>query len=127
MEIDVIVTDRHTQIRKYIWESLPTVSHQFDVWHMTNSIRKNLVKAGMKKSCGDLIPWIRSISNHVWLCASSCGMDSEMLIEMWKSILYHIRNVHTFSRRKFNKCIHGKLSPASQRKKKWLKPKDLSI
>jgi hypothetical protein len=44
-----------------------------------------LVKEGKKKGCGDLIPWIRSISNHVWFCASSCKMDSEMLIEM-----YHI-------------------------------------
>lgn len=124
MEIDVIATDRHTQIRKYIRESLSTVFHQFDVWHMANSTRKKLVKEGKKKGCGDLIPWIRSISNHVWFCASSCKMDSEMLIEMWKSILYHIRNVHMFSGTKFNKCSHGKLSPASQRKKKWLKSID---
>ena len=29
-----------------------------------------------------------------------------------------------FSGTKFNKCSHGKLSPASQRKKKWFKPID---
>jgi hypothetical protein len=44
MEIDVIATDRHTQIRKYIRES---VSHLFDVWHMANSTRKKLVNTDL--------------------------------------------------------------------------------
>ena len=123
MNIKVVATDRHIQIRKHVKDNLPYVSHQFDVWHMTNSIRKKLVKAGKKKGCKDLIPWIRSVSNHIWFCAGNCNMDSDLLIEMWKSILYHIRNIHTFPGEKFTNCGHSPLPPESQRKKKWLKEK----
>ena len=121
LNVKVIATDRHIQIRKFIRENLPDMSHQFDVWHMTNSIRKKLVKAAKKKGCEELMPWVRSISNHIWFCAGSCNMDPELLVEMWKSILYHIRDIHTFPGDKFTRCSHAPLPPESQRKKKWLK------
>lgn len=31
---DIIVTDRHPQITKWIKENLPETAHMFDVWHI---------------------------------------------------------------------------------------------
>ena len=32
--IDTLVTDRHTQIRKYMREKVPKVKHRVDGWHV---------------------------------------------------------------------------------------------
>lgn len=34
LTIDVMITDRHPQIQKYIREELPTVKRYNDVWHV---------------------------------------------------------------------------------------------
>ena len=34
LAISKIVTDRHKQIGKWIREELPTVKHEYDVWHV---------------------------------------------------------------------------------------------
>lgn len=34
LHVDVLVTDRHPQIQKYVRESLPSVKHYYDVWHV---------------------------------------------------------------------------------------------
>jgi solute carrier family 8 (sodium/calcium exchanger) len=34
LQIDVIVTDRHPQIQKWIRENLPGTTHYYDVWHV---------------------------------------------------------------------------------------------
>ena len=38
----VLVTERHSQIRKYLRENKPQINHQFDIWHMANNLRKKL-------------------------------------------------------------------------------------
>jgi len=76
---------------------------------------------GKKKGYEDLIPWIRSICNHIWFCASTCEKDADLLVEMWKSILFHIRNIHSFPGEKYLECNHGPLDSEAVRKKKWLK------
>jgi len=36
--VDVIVTDRHPQIQKYIREHMPSVKHYYDVWHVAKGL-----------------------------------------------------------------------------------------
>ena len=38
-----IITDRHTQIRKYMRKKEPGINHQFDVWHFVKNINKKLI------------------------------------------------------------------------------------
>lgn len=38
LSIDVLVTDRHRQIAKWIRENLSNVTHYFDVWHVAEGI-----------------------------------------------------------------------------------------
>jgi len=37
LHIDVIITDRHPQIQKYVREQMPSVKHYYDVWHVCKS------------------------------------------------------------------------------------------
>ena len=32
--VDTLVTDRHTQINKWLRETHPSISHYFDIWHV---------------------------------------------------------------------------------------------
>jgi len=34
LHVDVLVTDRHPQIQKYVREAIPSVMHYYDVWHV---------------------------------------------------------------------------------------------
>ena len=33
-KIATLVTDRHTQIAKWLRESVPSIDHRYDIWHM---------------------------------------------------------------------------------------------
>jgi hypothetical protein len=39
----VLATDRHVQIRSLMKKQYPEIEHQFDVWHLANSVRKELL------------------------------------------------------------------------------------
>jgi hypothetical protein len=38
VSVDVIVTDRHPQIQKYLRECKPSVTHYYDVWHVAKGM-----------------------------------------------------------------------------------------
>ncbi|KAI8493457.1 hypothetical protein Bbelb_288540 [Branchiostoma belcheri] len=71
-----------------------------------------------KKKNRDLQGWTKSISNHLWWCASTCGGDDVELMEKWESLPNHIGNIHLFPDNvKFKKCEHPHLTD-----REWLKP-----
>lgn len=41
-------------------------------------LKKKLVAQGNKKANRALLPWIKSITNHLWFCCASCGGDAEV-------------------------------------------------
>ena len=49
IDINILTTDQHTQIRKFMREKYPSILHQFDVWHRAKNLRKKLTKVAMKK------------------------------------------------------------------------------
>ena len=71
-----------------------------------------------KKDTAEIMPWVKSIANHLWFCASQCDDDADLLVEMWTSIVWHIQNVHTLSGEKLQRCSHEPLAPEDVRKKK---------
>ena len=123
INVDVISTDRHPQIKKEMRVNHPNIDHQFDPWHVAKSVSKKLSAASKKSDCSDLAPWIPSIVNHLWWSAESCGKDPEVLKEKWLSVIHHVTNRHEWpGNRHFHKCEHGRLTTEQQRRKKWLKP-----
>lgn len=119
--IEVLATDRHVQIRSVMSKSYCDINHQFDVWHLANNVKKKLVQKAKAKGVEELAPWIKSISNHLWWCASNCNGDKNWLEECWKSVVHHISNIHEFDGDHLTRCPHEPLDPEVARKKRWLK------
>ena len=120
--ISCITTDRHVSITSTMAKRYKHIKHQYDVWHLSKTIIKELNKKAKKKAYKDLLPWIQSVSNHLWWSAATCGGDEELLREKWVSILHHVRNKHSWTgSKKFKKCAHPRLNRREIRKKCWLK------
>ena len=72
--------------------------------------------------CEDLLPWIRSLSNHMWWCSATCDGNTEVLREKWKSVLFHVTNKHKWNGyTHFHASCHPRPTSAQISKKKWLK------
>jgi hypothetical protein len=120
IKVNQLATDRHTGIAKLLRENYKAVTHQYDVWHVTKSIKKKLTAKAKKKGNEALFGWIRSICNQVWYACQHCNENPEILTEKICSILHHVANVHYWDGNKVNKCDHDPLTVEETRKKKWL-------
>eukprot|EP00105_Crassostrea_gigas_P041763 XP_019925911.1 PREDICTED: uncharacterized protein LOC109619685 [Crassostrea gigas] len=109
LQVSHLVTDRHSQIKKYMREVHPEVVHWFDCWHIAKGIFKKLEAVGKKKNCEIIGDCSRSISNHTYWCAMSSEGDGELVSQKWCSILNHVCNVHEGHGNKFPRCEHGDL------------------
>ncbi|XP_071950777.1 uncharacterized protein [Antedon mediterranea] len=118
--ISTLVTDRHCQIKKWVRENLPDTKHKFDLWHIAKGVSKKLEAVAKLISGKDVKPWIHSISNHMYWCATSTvDGDGKMMLAKWKSVGQHIQNIHTGHSDVFKECEHGELQ-GRERKKKWM-------
>ena len=59
-----------------------------------------------------LLGWLPDLKTHVWWSVANCGGDAELLVEMIKSVAYHVTNRHSnfgpgFT--KFTRCQHDPL------------------
>ena len=77
--IRCLTTDRHTTITAKMRSNYPKITHQYDVWHIRKWITKKLTKKAKKKGCKELLPWIRSVSNHLWWSAATCDESADIL------------------------------------------------
>ena len=117
-----MTTDRHVQIRHYMRKERPDILHQFDIWHVSKSIKKKLSEKAKRKLYMEIKPWIKSIINHFWWCCATCNGDETILKEKWLSILCHIKNEHSWDNAEIFKCCeHGPLSKGDQKSRKWLR------
>lgn len=118
MKVDVLVTDRHKQINKWIRETHPQVKHYYDIWHVAKGFRKKLETLAKQKDCELVGKWERSIINHMyWSVASTPNGDGEMMKIKWLSLDNHIHNLYSNHHELFRKCSHGPLNHETGRKK----------
>ena len=100
----------------------PDIIHQFDVWHVRKSMKKKLSRK--LRQCEKLAKWSKSIINHFWRCCRTCEGNQKLLKEKWVSLLFHIRNRHTWETEKnftlFNRCAHPPLSLHQEEGVEWL-------
>ena len=86
------------------------------------------MQKGKQKHCKQLLPWIQSISNHLWWSVQTCNGDAQLHIDKWVSIVHHITNVHEWvgdKGSKYNKCVHLTLTPEEQCSNKWLRSRSI--
>jgi hypothetical protein len=57
----------------------PEIEHQFDVWHLANTVRKKLLAKSKLRGAEDLGPWIKAICNHLWWCSGNSSGNKEWL------------------------------------------------
>ena len=124
VKIDIISTDKHTQIRKLmrVDPDFNIMKHQFDPWHIAKGICKKLNLAAKKKSREALLEWIPSIVNHFWWSVTTCDKNPQLLYEKFASVIYHTVNKHEWGGCKlFKKYEHEPLTIEQQATKNWLK------
>ena len=120
MKIGTIATDRHCSVERLLKETYPQINHQFDVWHISKSIKKKLLKRAQKKSQTELMPWIPCIGNHLWYSASTCGGNSQLLRERWLSCVHHVVDRHQWNGELVLDCGHGPLDNDGDEEFAWL-------
>lgn len=118
----VIVSDRHASIQKWIRDNLPNTQHYFDIWHVAKGVTKKMAQLANQRGCELVREWIRSVSNHMYYsAASSNGESGDMVVAKWKSVVWHIQNIHEgHDEPLFDRCTHPPLDSNNQRK--WLQP-----
>ena len=86
--------------------------------------KAKLLKLAAQKDCGALSEWIRSITNHMYWCASSTqDGNGKVMVAKWVSLMNHIMDIHEHSDENFAKCLHPPAS-AEDPQTKWLKPRE---
>ena len=78
--VDLIATDRHLSIAKYMRQRKKE-KYDFDLWHITKSVKKKLFKKMKRKDCTGLADWTKTITIHLWWSAKTCGGDAKKLKE----------------------------------------------
>jgi Transposase len=118
----VIISDRHASIQKWVRENMPNTQHYYDVWHVAKGVTKKMEQLANQKDCELVRKWIRSVSNHMYYsAASSEGESGDMVVAKWKSVVWHMQNIHEgHDDPLFDKCTHLPLDSDNQRM--WLKP-----
>jgi ribonuclease HI len=122
--IRCLTTDRHTTVTAKMRTNYSSIVHQYDVWHLSKWVTKKLSKKAKKKDCEELLPWIQSVSNHLWYCAATCDKNVDILRETWLSLLHHITGKHQWKASReyklVKKCGHPRISAKDQKEIQWL-------
>ena len=116
-----LATDRHPTISSIMNKEFQDHNHEYDVWHVSKGLTKKITARASKKACIELSKWTKSITNHLWWSSKTCEGNYDLLREKWKSILFHIRNIHDWSCNDvYHRCEHSEITRDDQ-PKKWLK------
>ncbi|XP_061635874.1 uncharacterized protein LOC133481025 [Phyllopteryx taeniolatus] len=104
-----IVTDRHSQIQTFLWETHKDLCHWFDVWHVAKGIKKQLLALSKMAGCEAVLKWSPSITNHIYWSAASSKGNTEECRQKWMSIANHVVNVHEGHGDAFTACLCDEL------------------
>jgi ribonuclease HI len=122
--IRCLTTDRHTTITAKMRTNYANIVHQYDVWHISKWVTKKLSKKAKMKDYQELLPWIQSVSNHLWWCSATCEQNAEILREKWLSLLNHITGKHCWKSSKefkfIKRCGHPRLNKKDQKEIVWI-------
>ena len=77
----IIATDRHQGVDALMKSNYSHISHQYNVWYMTKIVVKQFTQKSKLKHCEWLLPWILSISDHLWWATHTCNGDAQLLTE----------------------------------------------
>ncbi|XP_004919757.2 uncharacterized protein LOC100493420 isoform X1 [Xenopus tropicalis] len=121
VDVKIIATGHHDDIGKLMETKYCRIDHQLDVWSLCKSLAKKLIVASKKRHCRDIYKWISAITNHLWWCAQTCNQDVDVLLDKWKSVMFHLSNKHSFhSLENYKKCQHKRIPAVKARRFAWI-------
>ena len=124
--VNCVATDRHVMVWSLMKKKFAEkgVEHNFDVYHMANTMRKDVMAKSKTKDGKGLEMWLRSVLNQLWWSARTSGGDPDFLVEKFTSIVYHACNIHEWPDdtdfKYVHKCEHAPLDRRARRKKIWI-------
>lgn len=80
-----------------------------------SGVRKKLLVVGKRNDCKELMAWTQAVGNHLYWSAASSEGHKELIVPKWKSLLNHIRDIHSHEDGLFPFCLHGDIEP-----REWL-------
>ena len=99
----------------------------------------------LEKKHPKILAWTNDLVNYFWRSCNSCEGNSDLLLELFHSSLFHVLNIHSWPRRaalkatfaemrgtkpypealtlaaRNQKCHHAPLTKSKHRKGKWFK------
>ena len=82
-------------------------------------LKKKLRAVGMKKDCQCILPWIKSITNHMyWTACSTPDANPDVMAAKWMSVSNHVVNIHNHDNVHFRACLHEPLDE----ERAWISP-----
>jgi len=82
---------------------------------------KVLQEKSKKKDYGNLLPWIKSILNHLWWCAETSDGNKQLPREKKISMVHHIADIHFWdSTDIYHECPNPPIPCDEARNKRWL-------
>ncbi|XP_077091362.1 uncharacterized protein LOC143742389 [Siphateles boraxobius] len=118
VKVASIVTDRHSQIQKFLRIVRYDIEHFYEVWHVAKGVAKKVEALAKMKDCNELKRWQQSLVNHLYCCAISSSSGEEAVAK-WTLLSNHVQNIHSHDNVLFPECLHPALD--GSRPKKWLK------
>ena len=93
LKMDIIISDWHKRIAKWIKDEQKETRHYSDIWHVNKS--KQLTKAGKEKGCEVIIHWLKGVCKHLYWSAQTTLPGFEALVKAkWKSTVRHMAGKH---------------------------------
>jgi hypothetical protein len=69
--------------------------------------------------------WKKGIVNHLWYSAQTCGENEEELLRTWRSLRFHVQNIHQWREKGIvRKCKHGALTEQQLEWTDWVETED---
>ena len=111
VKIPIFISDRHRGIALWIRTCQMSTRHFFDIWHVSRSVCKLLLKYSNEKGSEIIKNWIKGVKNHLYWCVMSTKLGFEsMILAKWTSFMRHVSNKHTDHKNPlFPNCVHQEI------------------
>ncbi|XP_075526246.1 uncharacterized protein LOC142557944 [Dermacentor variabilis] len=119
IDVTYILTDRHAQIKCFLLKERSDITHEFDVWRVVKGVHKKLLAVAKRNDFKELKEWTQAVGNHLYWSAASSEGHKELIVPKWKSLLNHVRDIHSHEHALFPSCLHGDIEPRNWLSAEW--------
>ncbi|KAE8595132.1 hypothetical protein XENTR_v10015546 [Xenopus tropicalis] len=94
VNVQLVCTEPRPWVKNLMEENYGHILHEFDAWRYGKSVGNRVAAASKKRNCSELAQWSAPVRNHLWWAVRSCEGNTELMMEKWNSLIYHVIGVH---------------------------------